>query len=142
VSWSTKHQLIISLSTTESEYIAAAHAAKEALWLHSLIEQLFDEKLSPTTMFSNNQSTITLAKDHQYHVQTKHIDIQYHFIQWIIDKGTVRLVYCPMEDMCYALNPVRVWSRSRSGGVYRIGLGFSLCAAPLRYYMSEYFGWS
>jgi hypothetical protein len=41
---------------------------------------------------------------------------------------------------CYALNLVRVRSRSRSEGVYRIGLGFSLCAAPLRYYMSEYFG--
>jgi hypothetical protein len=75
VSWSTKCQQIISLSTTESEYVAAAHAAKEVLWLRSLIQQLFDEKLSPTTMFSDNQSAITLAKDHQYHVRTKHIDI-------------------------------------------------------------------
>jgi hypothetical protein len=41
---------------------------------------------------------------------------------------------------CYALNQVGVRSRSRSGGVCQIGLGFSLCAVPLRYYMSEYFG--
>ena len=58
VSWSAKHQEIISLSTTESKYVAAAHAAKEALWLHSLIEQLFEVKLSSTTMFSNNQFAI------------------------------------------------------------------------------------
>ena len=75
VSWSAKCQSIILLSTTESEYIAAAHTAKEALWLRSLIEQLFEEKLSPTTMFSNNQSAIVLAKDHQYHARTKHIDV-------------------------------------------------------------------
>ena len=99
VSWSAKRQSIISLSTTESEYVAAAHAAKEALWLRSLIKQLFDEKLSPTTMFSDNQSAIALAKDHQYHAQTKHIDVCYHFIRWIVKKGAVRLVYCPTEDM-------------------------------------------
>ena len=54
VSWSAKCQSIISLSTTQSKYVAAAHAAKEALWLCSLIEQLFEENLSPTTMFSDN----------------------------------------------------------------------------------------
>ena len=99
VSWSAKRQSIISLSTTESEYVAAAHAAKEALWLRSFIEQLFDTKLSPTTMFSDNQSAIALAKDHQYHARTKHIDVRYHFIRWIVEKGAVRLVYCPTEDM-------------------------------------------
>ena len=98
-SWSAKRQSIISLSTTESEYVAAAHAAKEALWLRSLIEQLFNEKLSPTTMFSDNQSAIALAKDHQYHAWTKHIDVRYHFIRWIVEKGAVRLVYCLTEDM-------------------------------------------
>jgi hypothetical protein len=99
VSWSVKCQQIISLSMMESEYVAAAHAAKEALWLCSLIQQLFDEKLSPTTMFSDNQSAIALAKDHQYHVQTKHIDICYHLLCWIVEKGAVQLVYCPTEDM-------------------------------------------
>ena len=88
-SWSAKHQSIISLSTTESEYVAAAHAAKEALWLRSLIEQLFEEKLSPTTMFYNNQSGIALAKDHQYHARMKHIDVRYHFIHWIVKKGAM-----------------------------------------------------
>jgi hypothetical protein len=51
VSWSAKPQLIISLSTTESEYVAAAHAAKEALWLQSLIKQLFDENCNPLPCF-------------------------------------------------------------------------------------------
>jgi hypothetical protein len=35
----------------------------------------------------------------QYHARTKHIDIRYHFIRWIIEEGKIRLVYCPTEDM-------------------------------------------
>jgi hypothetical protein len=80
VSWSAKYQDIISLSTTKSEYVAVTHAAKEALWFRSLIEQLFRTILSPTTLFSDNQSAIALSKDHQYHACTKHIDIRFHFI--------------------------------------------------------------
>jgi hypothetical protein len=99
VSWSAKRQQIVSLSTTESEYVAAAHAAKEAKWLRSLIQQLFNVEMAPTTLFSDNQSAIALAKDHQYHARTKHIDIRYHFIRWIIDQGVLRLVYCPTDDM-------------------------------------------
>jgi hypothetical protein len=80
VSWSAKRQEIVSLSTTESEYVAATSAAKEALWLRSLITQLFGTKLDATTLFSDNQSAIALTKDHQYHARTKHIDIRFHFI--------------------------------------------------------------
>jgi hypothetical protein len=75
VSWSAKKQEIVSLSTTESEYIAATYAAKEALWLCSLIFQLFGKSLPATTLFSDNQSAITLTKEHQYHAHTKHIDV-------------------------------------------------------------------
>jgi hypothetical protein len=97
--WSAKHQEIVLLSTTESEYVAATHATNEALWLQSLIQQLFDTTLSPTTLFSDNQSAIALSKDHQYHAHTKHINIQYHFICWIIEQGSIQLVYCPSNDM-------------------------------------------
>ena len=99
ISWSTKRQEIISLSTTESEYIAATYASKEALWLRSLITQLFDTSLTATTLFSDNQSAIALTKDHQYHARTKHIDIRFHFIRWIVENGSLRLIYCPTGEM-------------------------------------------
>ena len=75
------------------------HATKEGLWLQSLITQLFGPLSGLTTLFSDNQSTITLAKDHQYHAQTKHIDVHFHFIQWIIEDGKLCLIYCPTADM-------------------------------------------
>ena len=80
VSWSAKWQELISLSTTKIEYVAVTHAAKEALWLCSLISQLFGIILPPTILFSDNQSAIMLTKEHQYHAHMKHIDIYFHFI--------------------------------------------------------------
>ena len=94
-----KRQEIVSLSTTKSEYITITHASKEALWLRSLITQLFNTVLKPTTLFSDNQSAIALTKDHQYHPRSKHIDVWFHFIRWIIENGSIRLIYCPTGDM-------------------------------------------
>ena len=99
ISWSTKKQEIISLSTTESEYIAAIYAAKEALWLRSLIFQIFGITFPATTLFSDNQSAIALMKEHQYHARTKHIDVRYYFIRWIVEEGKIRLIYCPTNEM-------------------------------------------
>src|ERR1700678_1780448 len=99
VSWSAKRQEIISLSTTESEYIAATYAAKEALWLRQLILQLFGILLPATPLFCDNQSAIALAKEHQYPARTKHINVRFHFIRWIVEDGKLRLIYCPTEEM-------------------------------------------
>ena len=99
VSWSSKWQEIIVLSTTEAEYVVVTHAAKEALWLWTFINQVFGDVDGPTTLHSDNQSAIALMKDHQYHAQTKHIDIWFHFIRWIIADGKIKLIYCPTDDM-------------------------------------------
>ena len=99
VSWSTKRQEIVSLLTTESEYVAATHTTKEALWLCSLIGQIFGTFNDTTTLFTDNQSAIALMKDHQYHVQLKHINMHFHFIRWIVEDGKIRLIYCPTGKM-------------------------------------------
>ena len=78
--WSAKRQEIIALSTTKAEYVAITHGTKEALWLRSLIFQLFDIILDSTTLFPDNQSAIQLTKDYQYHTRTKHMDIRFYFI--------------------------------------------------------------
>ena len=99
VSWSSKKQELVTLSTTEAEYVAATHTAKEAMWLRRLIGELFKAIEEPTTLFSDSKSAIALAQDGHYHARTKHIDIRYHFICYIIDAGTIKLIYCPTDDM-------------------------------------------
>ena len=99
VSWASKKQELVTLSTTEAKYVAATHAAKEGIWLCRLIKKVFCPLAHPTPLHSDSQSAIALTKDGSYHTCTKHIDIRYHFICFIVDNGSLRLLYCPTEDM-------------------------------------------
>ena len=89
ISWSLKQQEIVSLSTTESEYVTVMHGGKEALWLRSLISEVFGNIKGPTTLFLDNQAAIALMRDNQYHPRTKHIDVHYHWIRWVVEKGSI-----------------------------------------------------
>ena len=75
VSWSAKCQEIVSLSTTKSKYVTATNTAKEALWLHSLLLQLFAMDFEPTMLFSDNQFAIALTKDHHIRKNTPSLDL-------------------------------------------------------------------
>jgi hypothetical protein len=102
VSWSSRKQEIVSLSTTEAEYIALTYAAKEALWLRQFLSELFPSSpLQPLTLHDDNQGAVALAHAHigQFHARTKHIDIRYHFIRYAIEDNLIRVVYCPTENM-------------------------------------------
>ena len=99
ISWASKKQELITLSTAEAEYVAATHAAKEAIWLCKLIGELFPSILLPITLYCDNQPTLKLAQDDNFRARTKHIDLRYHFIRQVVAKGVLCLVYCPTEDM-------------------------------------------
>ena len=53
----------------------------------------------PTILYSDSKSAIALTKDGHYHARTKHIDICYHLIQYIIKAETIKLIYCPTDEM-------------------------------------------
>ena len=99
MSWSSKQQEIVSLSTTKSKCIAATHGMKEVLWLRSLLSKVFGPIKPPTTLFSQTTRAIALTWDNQYHAHTKHINVRYHFIQWVIEQGSLHLIYCLTDDM-------------------------------------------
>jgi len=99
VSWMSRKQELVMLSTAEVEYVAAMHAAKECIWLHCLIGELFPSLLTWTTLHCDNQAALTLAVDDNYHARTKHIDIRYHFIRQCIMRKVIDLVYCPTDNM-------------------------------------------
>ena len=99
VSWMSRKQELVTLSTAEVEYVAATHAAKECIWLRRLIGELFPSLITRTTLHCDNQAALTLAVDDNYHARTKHIDIRYHFICQCIVRKVIDLVYCPTDDM-------------------------------------------
>lgn len=93
ISWSSKRQPTVSLSTCEAEYVAQTQATKEAIWLRSLLHD--KEEPSATINFGDNQGAIALAKNPQFHARTKHIAIQHHFVREQQAIGTVDLNYVP-----------------------------------------------
>ena len=99
VSWMSKKQELVTLSMAKAEYVAATHAVKEGIWLRRFIKEVFQPLTSPTVLYCDNQATIALTKDGSFHACTKHINIRYHFICFIVDSGSFLLVYCPTADM-------------------------------------------
>ena len=85
--------------TAEAEYVALSSAAQKAVWLHQLYKEFNGELKDPTTIFEDNQAAIKLAKNPQYHGQTKHISIKYHFVREQVSNGTIRLKYCQTDEM-------------------------------------------
>ena len=82
VSWFSKKQEIVTLSTAEAEYVAATHAAKEAIWLKRFLSEVFQLINKQILLFCDSQSAIALTQDRSHHTRTKHIDIRYHFIRY------------------------------------------------------------
>ena len=98
VSWLSKKQATVALSTAEAEYIALSQAAQEGIWLKRLLCDLGVESM-PTVILEDNQGAIAIAKNPVNHSRTKHIDIRYHYIRECVQNGQIELQYCPTNDM-------------------------------------------
>ena len=98
ISWSSKKQSIITLSSTEAKYVAETHAAKEALWLETFINEVTRINTKPLTMMCDNLGAISLAKDNKFHSHTKHIDLRYYFVHEAVKKGKITLKYVPSQE--------------------------------------------
>jgi hypothetical protein len=99
VSWSSKRQPTVALSTTEAEYMSATQATKEARWLRQLLQDLGQRQESATPIRCDSQGAIALIGNPVHHARTKHIDIQHHFVREQLAAGIVKFDYCPTEEM-------------------------------------------
>lgn len=103
ISWASRKQSVVALSSTEAEYMAITQAVKEVLWLRTLFTELGASAHASeiSKIHTDNQGAIALAKNRGFHARSKHIDIQYHFIRSHINQetGTIELLYCPTDIM-------------------------------------------
>jgi hypothetical protein len=90
VSWISKLQKVVALSTTEAEYVAATEASKEMIWLQRFMEEL-GKKQENNRLYCDSQSAIHLAKNSAFHSKTKHIQLRYHFIRSALEDGQLKL---------------------------------------------------
>ena len=101
ISWHSKKQSTVALSSTEAEYMALTQAVKEALWLQAILRDLGARRhsIEIQKIQVDNQGAIALAHNPQFHARTKHIGIQYHFMRQHIEDKEIQLTYCPTSTM-------------------------------------------
>lgn len=98
ISWTSKRQPTVAVSTTEAEYMSAASAVKEGLWLRKLFDSL-DIKLPTVDITCDNQSAIKLLKNPIFSVRSKHIDVAHHFARERVQSKEVTFHYVSTTDM-------------------------------------------
>jgi hypothetical protein len=97
VSWCSKKQSVVALSSTEAEYYALAESMKECIWTSSLIRELGLQD-ARFTVFEDNQSCIQLSNNPVKHGRTKHIDVRHHFIRNLLEDEKAVLTYVPSAE--------------------------------------------
>jgi ribonuclease HI len=98
ISWSSRLQPTVAASTTEAEYMAAAYAIKEALWLRTLLSELGLDT-GTITICADSQSAIKLLKNPVFSMCSKHIDVIYHFARERVTRKDVAFKYIPTDKM-------------------------------------------
>lgn len=98
ITWASKRQGVVTMSTAEAEYTAASAAAREALWLRALLAQLGVET-GPVPLYSDSQAAIAIAKSPGISARTKHIDVRLHFIRERAAAGDLELRFTPSGQM-------------------------------------------
>ena len=91
VSWQSKQQTSVALSSMEAENMAACAATQEALWLSRLLKEFGCQFTKPVTLLEDNQACIYYSKNPGDFQRTKHIDQKYHFVREQVAEGNVIL---------------------------------------------------
>lgn len=99
VSWCSKKQSCVALSSTEAEFMALSEAAKEVIWIRRLLIELGEKFEMPTIIYEDNQSCLKLIENEKLSNRSKHIDTKKFFVKDHVDNGNINCKYCPTEEM-------------------------------------------
>jgi hypothetical protein len=98
VCWSYKNQPIVTLSTTEAEFVSAASSVCQCIWLTNILSYLGLKQEGSTIINCDNSSSIKLSKNPIMHGRCKHIDVRYHFLRDLSKDGVIELKFCKSQD--------------------------------------------
>lgn len=98
VSWLSRKQATVALSSSEAEYIAATSATCQAIWMRRILADLHHVQGRSTDIYCDNKATISMTKNPVFHGRTKHIELRHHFIRDVVKDRTIVMKYCPTDD--------------------------------------------
>jgi hypothetical protein len=96
--WLSKKQPIVTLSTCEAEYVAAATCVCHAIWLIRLLKEINLTQDVATPIYLDSKSAIELANNPVHHERSKHINVKFHFMREEVKKKNVELIHVTSED--------------------------------------------
>jgi hypothetical protein len=99
ISWSSKLQTIVALSTTEAEYVAACFGGREIMWLRNLLTELGFNLNGSSRLQVDNQSAISVAKNPQHHRRMRHLDLAFYWLRDAVEVGKISVDYIPTAEM-------------------------------------------
>jgi len=99
ITWDSRKQRSVALSSNESEYMGLSDASKEAIYLRGMFEELGMKIRDRTPIYNDNQGAIKLAENPVHHARSKHIDIRYHFVRESLSNGLITINYVPTDKM-------------------------------------------
>jgi hypothetical protein len=105
IAWRSQRQTCVATSSNEAEYIAASEAARSAVWIRNLINDmgldgvLNDEKAPPMTLYMDNKGAIDLTTALGATKRSKHIDIRYHYVRDMVNQGVISIRQVPSAEM-------------------------------------------
>ena len=98
VSWSSKLQTVVALSTTEAEYCAAVEGGKEAIWMRQLLGEMGYEVGDPSTLCMDDQSAVTVSKNPEHFGRMKHVDLRPRRLRDEVEGGKLVPKFVPTEE--------------------------------------------
>ena len=98
ISWCSKRQDSVALSSCEAEIMAASDASKEAIYVSRFLAELGLRDPSPITVSLDNQGAIDLAYNPEHHQRTKHIERRHFFIREAVEQGQIRVPFVRTDD--------------------------------------------
>ena len=98
VTWTSKKQQAISLSSTKVEFKGTVKAGCEVVWLRWMLGDMQMSPAGPTTLFVDNKGVIKLPQNPIFHEWTKHVGVHCHYIQQLVEDKTIDLQYVPTTD--------------------------------------------
>ena len=98
VTWSSKRQATVALSTVEAEYVAMSRCAQQMVWMHSWLSEVKVDYATPGLIKGDNRGAIALTKNTKDHGKVKHIDIRHHYIRELLQSGIITTEQVPSAD--------------------------------------------
>lgn len=98
VTWASKKQQSVALSSCEAEFMAATSATCQGIWIRRLLSEITGSMIDPAMLYVDNKAALALMRNPVFHGRSKHIDTRFHFIRECIDRGDIKVQHVVTQE--------------------------------------------